>query len=197
MIYLRGWYWDWAPFNIIISDTDSGIEWTLSTVLFGTVNIQEGRDAIYREFGRLEKWVCAHIPEVQQGQVQDPEPGLGQSEAHIQAGQRMNWEHPWGEGPWGIGCWKTQPQLAMCTCSPESQSSCPASKESWGTGWERWFCPSTLLSWDSTCSIVLSCGPCSIRRIWNYWSKIRGGPRGWSDGWSTSHERLRELGCSV
>lgn len=127
-----------ALFNIIISDMDSGIEWTLSTVLFGTVNIQEGRDAIYREFGRLEKWVCAHIPEVQQGQVQDPEPGLGQSEAHIQAGQRMNWEHPWGEGPWGIGCWKTQPQLAMCTCSPESQSSWPASKESWGTGWERY-----------------------------------------------------------
>lgn len=82
-----------APLN---REVDSKIEGTLrnfadDTRLCGAVNMLEGRDAIQR----LERLCECH--EVQQGQVQDPVPGLGQCQTQIQSGWRMNWEQPWGE----------------------------------------------------------------------------------------------------
>ena len=74
-----------------------------------------------------------------------------------------------------------------------------SSREAWPAGRGRWFCPFTLLSWDPTCSTASDSGAPNTRRTWMCWSGSRGGPRKWSEGWSTSPMRTgwESWGCSA
>ena len=55
-----------GKFSIIISDTDSEIECTLSRVadatkLSGVLGMPEGWDAIQRDLDKLERWACVNL----------------------------------------------------------------------------------------------------------------------------------------
>jgi len=78
--FLRGWYW--VLFNIFVSDMDSGIECTLSkfaddTKPCGVVDTPEGRDAIQRDLGRLERWTGVKLMKVNKAKYKVLHMGLG------------------------------------------------------------------------------------------------------------------------
>ena len=103
--------------NILVGDMDGGMKCTLNnfandTKLSSASDTLGGRDAIQRNTDSFERWAHA-----------SPASGLGQSQAQIQAGQRIAWEQLWGEGFGHVSWWKTQLKLAMCAYSPEGQPS--------------------------------------------------------------------------
>ena len=86
----------------------------------------------------------------------------------------------------------------MSAHSPENQSY-HGLHQDWPAGWGRWFCPSTLLSWDPTCSTTCSSGIPSTSKTWTCWSGSRGGPWKQSEGWNTSPVKKgwESWGCSA
>ncbi|GAB0181381.1 mitochondrial enolase superfamily member 1 [Grus japonensis] len=84
-----------ALFNIFVGDMDSGIECTLSkfannTKLCGVVDTLEGRDAIQTDLDRLERWARANCMKFNKAKCKVLHIGSGQSQAPLQAGQRMD-----------------------------------------------------------------------------------------------------------
>jgi len=82
-------------FNIFVGNMASGIECTLSkfaddTKLHGAVNTLEGRDAIQRDLDSLERGACVNLMKFNKAKCTSPAHELGQSQAQIQAGRRMD-----------------------------------------------------------------------------------------------------------
>lgn len=79
-------------FNIFINDVDSRIECNLSKFTdnikpSGTTDMLERRDAIQRDLDRLGELGLCNSHEVQQGQVQYPDPGSGKSPIPVETGR--------------------------------------------------------------------------------------------------------------
>ena len=81
-------------FNIFISDTNDGIDCTLSkftddTKRSGVVDTVEGRDVIQRYLSGLKRWAPGEFNEVQHSKVQGFSLGSEESQAYIQAGRNI------------------------------------------------------------------------------------------------------------
>ncbi|GAB0184988.1 mitochondrial enolase superfamily member 1 [Grus japonensis] len=84
-----------ALFNIFVGNMDSGIKCSLSkfadnTKLHGAVNTLEGRDAIQRDLDRLERWAHGNRMKFNKAKCKVLHMVLGQSQAQLQAGWRMD-----------------------------------------------------------------------------------------------------------
>ena len=136
--------------------------------------------------------------EVEKGWVQGPAPGLGQSQAQVQNGRRMNWEQLWG-GLGGTGWREPQPDPAMCARSPEGQPY-PGLHQSNMTSRSR----EVILPLYSTSvrphleSCIQLWSP-QHRKGMDLLERRQRRPQKWSEGWSTSPVRKgrESWGCSA
>ncbi|GAB0203282.1 cAMP-dependent protein kinase inhibitor alpha [Grus japonensis] len=88
-----------ALFNIHVSDMDSGIECSLSkfaddTKLCGAVSTLEGRDAIQRDFDRLERWVCVNCMKINKTKCKVLHIGQGNAKHNYRLGSEWIENNP-------------------------------------------------------------------------------------------------------
>mgnify|MGYP001856120022 FL=1 len=93
-------------FNTFISDTDSGIERTLSksvddTKLCGAVNTPEGQDAIQRDLDRLKQWVRVNLMRFNKSKCKILHVGHSNSHCQYKLGE-VRMEHRPGEKDVGV-----------------------------------------------------------------------------------------------
>jgi len=113
----------------------------------------------------------------------------------VESGSRTALRRTWGYWWMRSSTWASNVRL-----QPRRPTVCwAAPREAGPAGQGRWFCPFAPLSWDPIWSNVSSSGAPNIRRTWMCWSGFRGGPRRWSEVWSTSPMRKRwgSWGCSA
>ncbi|GAB0177978.1 mitochondrial enolase superfamily member 1 [Grus japonensis] len=80
-------------FNTFLGDVDSGIKCTLSkfandTKLCGVVNTLEGRDAVWRDLERLERWACAKHMEFNKAKCKVLHMGRGNPKHNYRLGRQ-------------------------------------------------------------------------------------------------------------
>ena len=114
-----------ALFNIFVDDMDSEIECTLSKFadnakLSGAVNTLEGREAIQRDLGRLEKLAHENLMRFNKANCRVLHLGRGNPRYLYKLGEDLL-EQPCREGLGGPGGREAGHEPAACTCSPEGQ----------------------------------------------------------------------------
>lgn len=114
-------------------------------------------------------------------------PGSGKPLAARQPGGWGNWEWLCGEGLGGAGGWEDGYELAMSSQRPVSQPQAGLHQEKCGQQAKGGDSHSLLHSCDTTPAVLHSdSGALSTGRTWTCWSKCRGRPWRWSEGWITS-----------
>jgi len=99
-----------ALFRIFVSKVDSGIECTFSKFandirLCGTVDTLEGRNAIQRDLGRLERWACVNLMKFNKAKCKVLQLGQGNPKYKYRLGREQIESSP-EKRTWG--CWLTR-----------------------------------------------------------------------------------------
>lgn len=133
----------WARFNIFVGSTDSGLSATsasLPPTLSWVVQLTSWREGM----SSSGTWTALRDGTVKTswGSTRPSAPGLGQSQAQAQAGQRMDWEQPLGEELGGVG--GHEPQHKVCPHFRKPNLSWAESRER-PAGQGRRSCPATLV----------------------------------------------------
>jgi len=176
-------------FNIFISDTDSGIECTLSqfaenTTLSGAADTPEGQDAIQRDLDKLEKQ--AHVNLMRFNKAKCKVLHLGRGNSCYQYRLRDEGiEQPCPEGLGGTDGGKAGPDLAMCVPSPEGQLYPGLHQEKCGQQVQGGDSAPLLRPGETPPGILHP----ALEPTAQDWSGSRGGPQRLSEGWSTSPVR--------
>ncbi|PKU46899.1 spermine hypothetical protein [Limosa lapponica baueri] len=109
-------------FDIFINSMDSETECTLSkflvnTNLCGAVNTLEGRNAIQRDFDRLERWACVNLMKFNNAKCKVLHVGQHNPKHKYRLGREWIESNPEKKV---LGVLVAQHELAICTRNPES-----------------------------------------------------------------------------
>lgn len=101
-----------AMFNVLFSGRYGGIRCTLSrfaddTKMCVAVSMLEGRNAIRKNLDSIERWAL-HALGRSTSQVQGAAFVLGQFQAQLYRGPRMDWGQPWQKGFGGVDKYEAQ-----------------------------------------------------------------------------------------
>ena len=142
------------------SDMNSRTECTVSkfadnSKLCGAVDTLEGRGAIQRDLGRLERWDCANLIEFNRAKWKVLLVGWGNPRHKYRLGRELIKSSPEKKE---LRFWLTESSTwpSNVPLHPRRPTvSWAASQALWPAGRGRWFCLSTPLWWDLTWSPAL------------------------------------------
>jgi len=186
-------------FHIFINDLAGSSAPSASlqmTPIWVAVDTAEGQDAIQRDLDKLEKWACVNLMRFNKAKCKVLHKGWA-TPVSIEAGGWKDREQPCREALVCTGGQKIGHEPPMCACSPEGQLYPGLHQEHCGQQGMRDDSTPLLCSGETSLVLLPALEPSAQEGHGTCWSRSRGGPEKWSEGWNTSPIRKAERGGVV